>query len=135
MDESNEKIKVTDRRINFEENQGESEPGQESEARKIERKRAAEEYKKASAEKNNTFPRMDFSTFVLSLSSSALTHLGEVPDPGTGQTQENLPMAKQTIDLLAMLEEKTRGNLTPEEARLLKDFLFEVRMKYVQKAE
>jgi len=134
MEEHNEKIRVTDRRIRFDEENKEEKAGAESEARKIERKKAAEDYKKASAEEENAFPRMDFSTFVLSLSSSALAHLGEVPDPSNGRTEENLPMARHTIDLLVMLEEKTRGNLTMEEERLLKDFLFEVRMKYVQKA-
>lgn len=80
------------------------------------------------------FPQLDFATFVLSMSSSALVHLGEVPEPESGQFIENTAAAKQTIDTLCMLERKTIGNLTAQEARLLKDMLFELRMKYVQKA-
>lgn len=79
-------------------------------------------------------PQVCFPTFVLSLSSSALVHLGEVPDPDTGQNAENIEMAKHTIDILAMLEEKTKGNLDLEESKLLKDMLFELRMHYVRKS-
>jgi hypothetical protein len=80
-------------------------------------------------------PQLDFGTFVLSMSSSALVHLGEIPEPESGQVMENILAAKQTIDILCMLESKTKGNLTAQEARLLKDMLFELRMKYVQKAQ
>ena len=80
-------------------------------------------------------PQLDFGTFVLSMSSSALVQLGEVPEPESGQYTENLLAAKQTIDILCKLERKTQGNLTPQEARLLKDMLFELRMKYVQKVK
>jgi len=79
-------------------------------------------------------PQVCFPTFVLSLSSSALVHLGEVPDPDSGATIENIAMAKHTIDILAMLEEKTKGNLDLEESKLLKDMLFELRMHYVRKS-
>ena len=81
------------------------------------------------------FPQLDFATFVLSMSSSALAHLGEVPEPESGEFIENIAAAKQTIDILCMLERKTVGNLTAQEARLLKDMLFELRMKYVQKVK
>lgn len=80
-------------------------------------------------------PQLDFGTFVLSMSSSALVHLGEVPEPESGQMVENILAAKQTIDILCMLESKTKGNLTAQETRLLRDMLFELRMKYVQKAK
>ncbi len=136
MEENNENVKVTDRRINYDRDSAEQgSAAQESEARKMERKKAAEDYKSAAADKENAYPRLDFSTFIFSLSSSALAHLGEMPNPENGQQEVNLPLAKQTIDILAMLEEKTRGNLTPAEEQQLKDFLFEVRMKYVQKAQ
>ncbi len=137
MDEHNENVRVRDRRINWDQEETEEPVSgeQESEAKRMERKRAAEEYNKAASGANNAYPLMDFSTFVLSLSSSALTHLGEVPNPGSGEHQTNMALAKQTIDLMAILEKKTQGNLTPEEERLLKDSLFEVRMKYVQKAD
>jgi hypothetical protein len=77
-------------------------------------------------------PHVDFATFVLSLSHSALVHLGEAPNPETGTLQKNLVLARQTIDLVAMLEEKTKGNLTGDEERLLGQILFDLRMRYVE---
>lgn len=86
--------------------------------------------------KNNkgdfAMPEINFSTFVLSLNSSALVHLGIQTDPTTGGTSENLLLAKQTIDILAMLEEKTKGNLEEDEKRLLTHVLYELRMLYVK---
>lgn len=75
---------------------------------------------------------VDFTTFVLSLSHSALMHLGEAPDPETGGLAQNLPLARQTIDLIAMLEAKTKGNLSGDEERLLGQVLFDLRMRYVE---
>jgi hypothetical protein len=80
----------------------------------------------------DALPHFDFSTFILSLSHSALMHLGEAPHPETGQIEKNLPLARQTIDLVAMLEEKTRGNLTGEEERLVGQILFDLRMRFVE---
>jgi hypothetical protein len=78
-------------------------------------------------------PAIDFSTFVLSLSTSALFHLGLVPDPQTGGPGErNLPLARQTIDILEILETKTRGNLDAGEAKLLESLLYEIRMRFVE---
>jgi len=77
-------------------------------------------------------PEVNFPTFVFSLSSSALFHFGEVPDPNTGATEKNLSMAKHTIDILGMLEEKTKGNLTGDEEQLLKNILYDLRMRYVK---
>lgn len=80
-------------------------------------------------------PEINFITFLLSLNSSALVHLGQQPDPGSGATLKNLPVAKQTIDVIAMLEQKTRGNLTQEEKRLLTNVLYELRLLYVKETE
>ena len=77
-------------------------------------------------------PGMTFSSFILSLSSSALACLGEIEDPGTGETGKNLPLAKQTIDLLGLLREKTRNNLSKQEENLLESILFDLRMRYVR---
>jgi len=79
----------------------------------------------------HSVPPIDFNTFVLSLSTSALVHLGVVPNPETGETAPQLALAKQTIDLLGLLEEKTTGNLTGEEERLLAQVLTDLRMRYV----
>lgn len=87
----------------------------------------------ASHEDNLHMPQVTFSTFILSLASSALMELGEVPDPNTGKVSENLVMARHTIDVLTMLQEKTKSCLDAEERRLLDGLLYEVRMKYVMK--
>lgn len=77
-------------------------------------------------------PQIDFSTFVLSINSSALVQLGLIEDPSTGQKTKNIPLAKQTIDILGMLEEKSAGNLTEDEENILKNILYELRMLYVK---
>jgi Domain of unknown function (DUF1844) len=78
-------------------------------------------------------PRIDFATFILSLSTSALHHLGLVPDPETHQPGPvNKIFARQTIDTLELLQEKTRGNLDADEQRLLEGLLYELRMRYVE---
>jgi hypothetical protein len=79
-----------------------------------------------------TEDRIDFSTFVLSLASSAMVHLGCVPDPGGQEEAADLNLARQTIDILALLEAKTRGNLTPEEGRLLARVLHDLRVAWVE---
>lgn len=78
------------------------------------------------------YPRIDFTTFVLSVSSAAFMGLGLVP-PGEGQEPEvNLELARQNIDLLELMWEKTKGNRTQEEDRLLEQLLFETRMRFVE---
>ena len=78
-------------------------------------------------------PRIDFASFVLSLATSALYHMGISPDPsGERLAEPNLPLARQTIDTLEMLEEKTRGNLDEEEKKLVETVLYELRMGFVQ---
>jgi hypothetical protein len=79
-----------------------------------------------------TLPAVDFHTFVLSLGSSALLHLGELEHPDVGAPQKDLPLAKHTIDILVMLEEKTRGNLTPAEEKLIGSLLYDLRLRYVE---
>ncbi|MFH1090212.1 MAG: DUF1844 domain-containing protein [Pseudomonadota bacterium] len=76
-------------------------------------------------------PEVTFSTFVFSLGTSALLHLGELADPNTKETHPDLTLAKQTIDILGMLQHKTVGNLDGEEENLLNNLLYELRLKYV----
>jgi uncharacterized protein DUF1844 len=76
-------------------------------------------------------PEIDFGVFVMSLASSVLVHLGEIEHPDAAAAQLNLPLAKQTLDILGMLRDKTRGNLTQEETQLLDNLLYDLRMKYV----
>ena len=77
-------------------------------------------------------PEIDFSTFIMSLNASALVHLGVIDDPTTGKKMKNLPLGKQTVDMLRMLQEKTRGNLTEEEAKLLQGILYDLKIAYVR---
>jgi hypothetical protein len=79
-------------------------------------------------------PPFDFNLLVLSLTTSALIHLGEAPDAeGPSAGEVNLGHARQVIDTLAVLEDKTRGNLTGEEERILHQALFDLRMRYARK--
>ena len=77
-------------------------------------------------------PPVDFHTFILSLGSSALLHLGELEHPDAGAPRKDLALAKQTIDMLAMIEEKTKGNLTPAEEKLIESLLYDLRLRYVE---
>ena len=80
-------------------------------------------------------PQLDFNALVLSLGSSALIHLGLAPDPTTQQQAPlDLGLSQQSIDLLALLQEKTRGNLTPEEAAFLATMLRDLRLRFVDAA-
>jgi len=101
------------------------------------RLREEEEHKKgeapsAQASEQVPLPEISFSSFLFSLASSAFVHLGMVPEPGSGETKRDLPLAKQTIDLLALLREKTRGNLSAEEENLFDHLLYDLRMQYIK---
>lgn len=76
-------------------------------------------------------PPVTFSSFVISLGSSSLMLMGEQLDPQQASMPVNLPQAKEIIDLLSVLEDKTKGNLTPDEQTVLRDMLYALRMKYV----
>lgn len=77
-------------------------------------------------------PPLDFSTFILSLSTSVLMNLGLVENPVTGKTEKEPAVARQTIDLITLLKEKTKGNLSDEETKLVDDVLHELRLWYVK---
>jgi hypothetical protein len=81
------------------------------------------------------FPPVTFANFILSLSTTAMFHFGDFPDPATGKGEVNLPAAKQTIDIIGMLKTKTEGNLDDQEKNLIDQFLFELRMRYVKAKE
>ena len=94
-----------------------------------------EEQKKGDASRQETLLlEINFTNFLLSLSTSALIQLGEIPDPMTKQETKELPLAKQTIDLIGMLKDKTKGNLTTEEEKLIEYILYDLRMRYVKAA-
>jgi hypothetical protein len=83
-------------------------------------------------QEKGSLPKIDFSSFILSLYSSGLVQLGKVEDPSTGKKSVNLDLAKHTINMIAMLEKKTSGNLNKEEERLLKSLLSEIRLAFVE---
>ena len=77
-----------------------------------------------------------FVGFVLSLAHTAAVHLGDIPNPATGQPgQPNLPAAQQLIEILLLLDQKTRGNLTAEERQLMEQLLDELRMRFNEVAQ
>ena len=87
------------------------------------------------SDSDDALPQMTFTHLVLSLSTSALVHMGAAPEgegAETGAPEKNLPLAKQTIDILEMLQEKTRGNLEAAEEALLEQVIHEVHLKYVE---
>jgi hypothetical protein len=71
----------------------------------------------------------------MSLTSSAFYHLGDIADPETGKTETNLPAVQQTIEMLIMLKEKTEGNLSEEEGKLLEQLIYELQMKFMKKSK
>jgi hypothetical protein len=75
---------------------------------------------------------INFASFLISLGSQAFMHLGDIPNPMTQQREKDLPAAKQMIDLLGLLETKTKGNLTADEERLLRQLLLDLRLRYVR---
>ena len=80
-------------------------------------------------------PPLNFTAFVLSLASTAAIHFGDLPDPVSGQRLDpNLDGASQMIEILALLDQKTRGNLTAEERQVLEQVLYELRMRFVEAA-
>jgi uncharacterized protein DUF1844 len=88
----------------------------------------------ATAREPASEPEINFATFLVGLSTEALAALGEMPNPATGQRTRDLGAAQQLIDIIAMLQEKTRGNLERDEESLIEAILFDLRMKYVELA-
>ncbi|MBW2096631.1 MAG: DUF1844 domain-containing protein [Deltaproteobacteria bacterium] len=86
------------------------------------------------AAQTSPLPEVNFNSLIFSLSSSALFHLGEIADPQTGEKKKDLPLAKHAIDTIDMLEEKTRGNLSEEEAKFIENVLTDLRWRYVKAA-
>lgn len=126
-------FKVADRR-RFAQSSGEpAEAGDKSEPV---REQSASESDSAGGEQpppsSDTLAEINFSTFVISLSTQALMHLGEIPSPLTGKVERDFAVAKQMIDILGMLRDKSRGNLDEQESRLMEDVLYDLRMRYVE---
>jgi hypothetical protein len=93
-----------------------------------------EEPSKEDMKQEVPLPEISFINLIFSLSTSVLIQLGEIQDPVTQQLAKNLPLAKQTIDLIGMLKEKTKGNLNPEEEKFIEHILYDLRMRYIKAA-
>ncbi|RLB84357.1 MAG: DUF1844 domain-containing protein [Deltaproteobacteria bacterium] len=125
---------IKDRRV-FTKGDQNQETTEESAKPSEEEGKASESAEAAAPEEDKTdfqLPKINFATFVFSLNSSVLLQLGLIEDPASGKKTKNLPLAKQTIDILSMLEEKTQGNLTKDEETMLKNILYDLRMLYVK---
>ncbi len=128
-------IKVKDRR-RFTSEGEERKPDEDTGEREAEEKaRQAKRQPEQEAERGQDLPPIDFVTFILSLATSAQIHMGAIANPQTGRQETNLRAAKETIDLLDILREKTKGNLTPDEERLFEHLLYDLRMMYVDRSK
>ncbi|MDX2447137.1 MAG: DUF1844 domain-containing protein [Desulfobacterales bacterium] len=134
MSDEKKDFVVKDKRV-FSQDAQESETKEETEAVPDVDEEKTEESEQATANEDYPLPEINFPTFIFSLNSSALVNLGVMEDPASNQKAKNLPMAKQTIDILAMMEEKTQGNLSDDEANMLKTMLYELRMLYVKESQ
>jgi uncharacterized protein DUF1844 len=131
MADDKEKIKVTDRRIFGADGQL-LEPSQSQDFEKSFSDVAADFSAASAASGKESQPmEMTFQLLIMSLSTTALVQLGLAPNPANGKTEKDLMNAKQTIDILGILEEKTKGNLTPEESHLLEQCLYDLKMSYI----
>jgi len=93
----------------------------------------ADKYR-ADDKKKSLLPEVNFNELIFSLSSSAMFHMGEIPDPKTGEKTKDIPLAKHSIDIISMLKDKTLGNLTGEEQKFLDNVLTDLRLRYVKAA-
>ena len=118
---------VKDRRFH---QMSEEEKGKEQEARSSQEQAFQEAAQKAAG--GAAGPEVTFASLIFSLSSTAFMHLGAIPDPNSGKQEKNLPLAKQAIDLLGVLREKTRNNLDQEEDNLFEHLLYDLRMAYIK---
>ncbi|MBW1689920.1 MAG: DUF1844 domain-containing protein [Deltaproteobacteria bacterium] len=112
--------------------------GEVKEEAKQEEKKEGKKDEKAEKKEEKDFtplPEVNFSSFLLSLSSSILLHLGEIADPQSGEKKRDLALAKQTIDIITLLKDKTKGNLTEEEQNLLEHLLYDLRMRFVKASQ
>ena len=114
---------------------GESEPEAKPAEMQAEPEQLSSVTESPESEREEAFPEVNFVNFVLSLSTTAMYHFGDFPDPVSQKAQRNLTAAKQTIDILGMLRSKTEGNLDDDEKSLMDGLLFELRMRYVKEKE
>jgi hypothetical protein len=132
-EENQEKIKVVDRRRFTEEGDTKEKSIDQVIDKVEERPTPSIEQQQENDKQQYQQPPLDFPSFIVGLATQAMTLLGEIPDPQSGSSKVNLHAAQQTIDIIAILEEKTRGNLTNEEKKLVEEVLASLRLAYVRK--
>ncbi|MGB5156349.1 DUF1844 domain-containing protein [Desulfobacterium sp. N47] len=133
MPEEKKDFTVKDRRFFSQDNiDNDKEDKKDDEPLKKETKAAEPSIEKQAKDARTCLPEINFPTFIMSLNASALMNLGLFENPATGEKEVNLDLAKQTIDILSMLEEKTRGNLTKDEEGMLRSILYDLRIIYVK---
>ena len=93
---------------------------------------APEEPREQQKSAGENLSEISFSTLIISLSTQSLMHLGEIPNPSSGKVESDMPVAKQMIDIIGLLRDKTRGNLDQGEEKLVEDILYDLRMRYVE---
>jgi hypothetical protein len=121
---------VKDKRL-FDES-GKERPQEEARSSTVEEKPKVQDSSPTEPKQESDYPQVTFTNFVLSLSTSALFHFGDFAESEGAAPQKNLPAAKQTIDILDMLNEKTKGNLDKNESSLIQGVLYELKMRYVK---
>jgi hypothetical protein len=130
MSKEDKGFKVKDHRAFSQDKQADD--GKEEEKKQTDEPQAKAADESAESGEQFQLPQINFSTFIFSLNASAMVHLGIMDDPASGQKNKNLAMAKQTIDILSMLEEKTAGNLSSDEDKMLKGILYDLKINYVK---
>ena len=123
---------IKDRRHFDESGAVRSEEAPKPQERGTEAPRTSQEEKTSPEPQEQALPEINFASFIFSLSTTAMYHFGDFPDPGTKEVRQNLPAAKQTIDILSILKAKTEGNLDEDEKQLLEGILYELRMRFVK---
>lgn len=130
MEEKKPKFVSTEGGIAVEKPVGVSKEEDEKRREELKEEKRQKEYEEMC--KSHDVPPLTFATFVMSLSTAILVHFGDMPDPVSGRRESNLLFARQNIDLLGLLQEKTKGNLTKDESEILEDALFRLRLRFVE---
>ena len=132
MSEEKEDFVVRDRRFSAQEDQAFDDPVEQDSKETSTPDEPDADFDPSGQKSESQLPEINFMTFIMSLNASAMVHLGIIEDPATGQKAKNLPLGKQTIDILGMLEDKTKGNLNKDEESMLKHMLYDLRILYVK---
>jgi hypothetical protein len=132
VEEEEKGFVIKDRRSFDEEGKLKEAKPEEQRTKEAPKKKESEEKATTEEAKTPPMPEVNFASLIFSLSSTALFHLGEIEDPNTGKKVQDFPLAKHSIDTIAMLKEKTEGNLTEEEKKFTENVLADLRWRYVK---